>query len=84
MTNIKTLALAAVTVLTIGGTAMAQEGPIVSDPSDWAATPQVQTTYHAASVVQSAAPQAGSSDISPVPVFTYQQEQAVAAAGGGN
>lgn len=64
-----TLALATVAALSLGvGAAMAQEGPTVSAPSDWAATPRFQVDTVAANDRQKvsdprkAMPEAGSSD----------------------
>lgn len=79
----KILALATVTVLSLGvGTAMAQEGPTVFSPNDWAAPPLANTTqttsgmhatngYGATNGYQeNTAPRAGSSDAPQSPYMT--------------
>lgn len=68
MFSTKKLALAALTALSLGvGSAMAQEGPTVEAPNDWAAPPlfQHQAPTHAflGAPERNAAPQAGAADL---------------------
>jgi hypothetical protein len=67
MSNIKTLALAAFTVMSLGGVAMAQEGAPSMPTIDYWATKTIATRQAAGNQIQSSQIQSGSSDVSAMP-----------------
>lgn len=82
MTRTKTLTLALVAALSLGAaSAMAQEGPTVGTPNDWAATP-TRPLVSPFAPSRTGMPQAGSSDTQVSPLNGSNGVDGVSGGGG--